>query len=44
MRIRLYTILALALFVGAACSDDKGVEGISFEQAVIRAEAVGGSH
>lgn len=44
MRIRLYTILALALFIGTACSDDKGVEGISFEQAVIRAEAVGGSH
>ena len=44
MRIRLYTILALALFIGVACSDDKGVEGISFEQAVIRAEAVGGSH
>ena len=44
MRIRLYTILALALFIGVSCNDDKGVEGISFEQAVIRAEAVGGSH
>lgn len=44
MRIRLYIFLAFALFVGAACSDDKGAEGVSFEQGVIKVEAVGGSH
>ena len=44
MRIRLYILLAFALFVGAACSDDKGVAGVSFEQGVIKVEAVGGSH
>ena len=44
MRIRLYIFLAFSLFVGAACSDDKGAEGVSFEQGVIKVEAVGGSH
>ena len=39
-----YIIFMLALVVAVACSDDKGVTGVSFEQNVIKAEAAGGSH
>lgn len=44
MRMRLHIILAIALFAGVACSDDKDVTGVALEQGVIKAEAVGGSH